>query len=177
VSAVPAARIRTSSDAPLRADPLAKWPMATSAFLSGEGACLASLPIDHSVKAIRYTPDHEEYESLPAWTQKTLQEHAKDEREHAYSLEDFAAAKTHDTLWNAAQTQLVREGKICACRGGKRSWNGLLHRRRLALMTHLNNKYALDGGIRIRTAEFSGCWDVMTGRGDQNGLFWARFAT
>jgi deoxyribodipyrimidine photo-lyase len=52
------------------------------------------------------------YESLPAWTQKTLKQHARNEREHIYSLDEFEAAKTYDPLWNAAQTQLVREGRI-----------------------------------------------------------------
>ncbi len=54
--------------------------------------------------------DHDRYESLPAWARKTLDEHTADPRPHAYALDDLEHARTHDPLWNAAQTQLVREG-------------------------------------------------------------------
>jgi deoxyribodipyrimidine photo-lyase len=57
-------------------------------------------------------PDYDRYESLPPWAQATLDTHAADEREHLYSLEEFERAGTHDALWNAAQTELVREGRI-----------------------------------------------------------------
>jgi deoxyribodipyrimidine photo-lyase len=56
--------------------------------------------------------DYDRYESLPEWAQKTLKEHVKDEREAICGVEEFEAAKTHDALWNAAQRQLVREGRI-----------------------------------------------------------------
>jgi hypothetical protein len=52
------------------------------------------------------------YESLSDWAQKTLLEHSKDDCEHFYTLEEFETGKTHDPLWNAAQMQLVREGRI-----------------------------------------------------------------
>ena len=46
--------------------------------------------------------DDTEFESLPAWAQKTLKEHTKDRREYLYTLEEFENATTHDHLWNAA---------------------------------------------------------------------------
>jgi hypothetical protein len=56
--------------------------------------------------------DYDQYRSLPAWAQETLKRHTKDERELAYDLETLETAKAHDALWNAVQTQPVREGKI-----------------------------------------------------------------
>lgn len=94
-------------------------------------------------------PDYDRYESLPDWAQATLQEHATDEREHIYTLEQFEQAQTHNELWNAAQRQLVREGRIhnyLRMLWGKK----ILHwsespREALRIMIELNNKYALDG--------------------------------
>lgn len=93
--------------------------------------------------------DYDRYESLPDWAKKTLQEHAKDQREHLYSLEEFEAAKTHDPLWNAAQRQLVLEGKIhnyLRMLWGKKILQWTRTPQQAAeIMIHLNNKYGLDG--------------------------------
>jgi deoxyribodipyrimidine photo-lyase len=93
--------------------------------------------------------DFDRFESLPGWARKTLKEHARDEREHRYSLEEFEAAKTFDPLWNAAQTQLVREGRIhnyLRMLWGKKilEWSRS-PKEALAILIQLNNKYALDG--------------------------------
>ncbi len=93
--------------------------------------------------------DYDEYASLPDWAQETLESHAADPRPHIYSLERFAAADTHDPLWNAAQRQLQREGFIhnyLRMLWGKK----ILHWTRtpveaLAVMIELNNRYAIDG--------------------------------
>jgi len=57
-------------------------------------------------------PDYDRYEGLPAWGRRTLEDHADDPREQIYDLDAFAAAATHDALWNAAQTELVVRGKM-----------------------------------------------------------------
>ena len=93
--------------------------------------------------------DYDKYESLPEWVKKTLQEHAKDEREHLYSLEEFEAAKTHDPLWNAAQRELMAKGKIhtyLRMLWGKKilQWSRT-PQEAAEIMIHLNNKYGLDG--------------------------------
>jgi deoxyribodipyrimidine photo-lyase len=93
--------------------------------------------------------DYDQYESLPAWAQQTLAKHAADPREHTYSLAEFAAARTHDPLWNAAQRQLVREGRMqnyLRMLWGKKivEWTAS-PQEALATMIELNNKYALDG--------------------------------
>lgn len=35
-----------------------------------------------------------------------------DKRSYIYTLEQLSESKTHDDLWNSAQIQLVKEGKI-----------------------------------------------------------------
>lgn len=57
-----------------------------------------------------WTPGFESYETLPAWARATLGAHLDDPRPHIYSLEQLEAAETEDRIWNAAQTQLRREG-------------------------------------------------------------------
>lgn len=93
--------------------------------------------------------DYDQYDSLPDWAQTTLEAHAQDPRDPCYSLEEFEQAQTHDELWNAAQTQLVTEGRLhnyMRMVWGKK----ILHwsaspQEALQTMIHLNNKYAVDG--------------------------------
>jgi deoxyribodipyrimidine photo-lyase len=93
--------------------------------------------------------DYGQYESLPEWVRKTLQDHVRDEREHIYMLEEFENARTHDALWNAAQRQLVKEGKIhnyLRMLWGKKILQWTRTPQEAAeIMIQLNNKYALDG--------------------------------
>jgi deoxyribodipyrimidine photo-lyase len=93
--------------------------------------------------------DYDQFESLPAWALKTLRLHTRDQRSYVYTLEQFERAKTHDPLWNAAQTQLVREGRIhnyLRMLWGKKilEWTRS-PAKALEIMVELNNKYALDG--------------------------------
>jgi len=93
--------------------------------------------------------DHDTYEALPAWARATLEEHADDPREHIYDLDAFERAQTHDPIWNAAQTELVREGHMhnyLRMLWGKNilAWSES-PRAALEVMIELNNKYALDG--------------------------------
>lgn len=93
--------------------------------------------------------DYDRYESLPDWAQETLAEHAGDKRDPVYTLEQLEEARTYDELWNAAQRQLVREGRIhnyLRMLWGKKilEWSES-PRAALDVMIELNNKYALDG--------------------------------
>jgi deoxyribodipyrimidine photo-lyase len=96
-----------------------------------------------------HRPDHGEYSALSDWARESLAEHAGDERPHLYSLEEFEGAATHDDLWNAAQNELRRSGRIhnyLRMLWGKK----ILHwsrspQRALDIMIELNNKYAIDG--------------------------------
>jgi deoxyribodipyrimidine photo-lyase len=93
--------------------------------------------------------DFDQYSSLPDWVRKTLDEHASDPREHLYDLSALESAQTHDPLWNAAQRQLVREGRIhnyLRMLWGKKilQWTAS-PQHALRIMIELNNKYAVDG--------------------------------
>ena len=59
-----------------------------------------------------YQPSYDQLEAAPAWAQASLDKHRKDAREYVYSFQQFERAKTHDTLWNAAQLELVKTGKM-----------------------------------------------------------------
>lgn len=59
-----------------------------------------------------YTKHYATVEAAHAWAQTTIAEHAKDSREFLYTYEEFRDSKTHDDLWNAAQRQMVVEGKM-----------------------------------------------------------------
>lgn len=103
------------------------------------------LGLNMSSKRTNYT----RFESLPDWAKKSLAEHSNDQRPHTYSLDEFEHAETHDDLWNAAQRQLLRDGRIhnyLRMLWGKK----VLHwsespREAYEILEHLNNKYALDG--------------------------------
>ena len=93
--------------------------------------------------------DYDQYSSLPEWARQTLEEHAGDPRPTLYSRAELEGAETHDELWNAAQRQLVREGRMhnyLRMLWGKKvlEWSASPE---IAVETliHLNNKYAVDG--------------------------------
>lgn len=93
--------------------------------------------------------DYDLFESLPQWAVQSLDLHESDDRDFVYELEQFERAATHDPLWNAAQRQLIAEGRIhnyLRMLWGKKilEWSAT-PREALATMIELNNKYALDG--------------------------------
>jgi deoxyribodipyrimidine photo-lyase len=93
--------------------------------------------------------DYDQYASLPQWARQTLKVHDTDKRQYMYTLEEFEKGLTHDPLWNAAQMQLLREGRIHSylrMLWGKKilQWSDT-PKKALKIMIELNNKYALDG--------------------------------
>ena len=87
--------------------------------------------------------------ALPAWVQKTMREHADDERQFTYSLEQLEAGETHDELWNAAQREMVATGEMhnyVRMLWGKNviAWSPS-YEIAFETLVHLNNKYCLDG--------------------------------
>lgn len=93
--------------------------------------------------------DYDRYESLPEWAQATLQKHAEDVRPVVYTPEQLESAETGDELWNAAQRQLMREGRMhnyLRMLWGKKvlEWSPT-PQEALATLIDLNNKYAVDG--------------------------------
>jgi deoxyribodipyrimidine photo-lyase len=102
-----------------------------------------------SFNMTRHNPNHDSLAALPAWAQKTMREHADDERQITYSLEQLEAGETHDELWNAAQREMVATGEIhnyVRMLWGKNviAWSPS-YEVAFETLVHLNNKYCLDG--------------------------------
>lgn len=96
-----------------------------------------------------YNPKYDKVDGAYDWAKKTLKDHAKDKREYIYSKEQLENAKTHDPLWNAAQRQMTREGKM---HGFLRMYwaKKILEwtpspEDALEIAIYLNDKYELDG--------------------------------
>jgi deoxyribodipyrimidine photo-lyase len=93
--------------------------------------------------------DYDRFDTLPTFAKETLKKHAKDRRPVMYSRADLEAARTGDAVWNAAQRELVREGRIhnyLRMLWGKKvlEWSRTPEEA-LETLVELNNKYALDG--------------------------------
>lgn len=97
-----------------------------------------------------YNQDYKSLKGAPEWAQKTLADHAHDEREHIYTYEELRDGKTHDAAWNAAQIQLVKHGKM---HGYMRmywakkvlEWTKTPETA-LRFLIELNDYYSIDGG-------------------------------
>jgi deoxyribodipyrimidine photo-lyase len=96
-----------------------------------------------------YNKNYDLFDGFHQWAKTTLNEHRRDEREFIYSLRKFENAKTHDDLWNAAQTEMVKTGKM---HGYMRMYwaKKILEWTKspedaLKISIYLNDKYELDG--------------------------------
>ena len=96
-----------------------------------------------------YNGNYDNVEGFPAWAKETLNEHRHDKRKNLYKLEQFENAMTHDELWNAAQMEMVKKGKM---HGYMRMyWAKKIlewtespeHAMKIAI--YLNDRYELDG--------------------------------
>ncbi len=59
-----------------------------------------------------YNPNYDSFAGIKNWAKETLDAHRKDVREYLYTPEQFERAETHDPLWNAAQLEMVKTGKM-----------------------------------------------------------------
>lgn len=59
-----------------------------------------------------YNPDYDNFEGFPTWAKDSLNKHRSDSRDYIYSIDEFENAKTHEKLWNAAQMEMFRTGKM-----------------------------------------------------------------
>ncbi|CAO1310844.1 unnamed protein product [Diamesa hyperborea] len=83
------------------------------------------------------------------WAAKTLNDHRKDKRPYLYTRDELDQSKTHDDLWNSAQIQLIKEGKM---HGFLRMYwaKKILEwttspEEALSFAIYLNDRYSLDG--------------------------------
>jgi len=63
-----------------------------------------------AVNLVRFNPNYDNFECGEPWAHRTLAAHANDDRPVLYSERQLEDAETHDTLWNAAQIQMVTTG-------------------------------------------------------------------
>lgn len=96
-----------------------------------------------------HNPNYDSLSSLPAWAHKTMREHADDERQFIYTLEQLENGETNDELWNAAQREMVITGEMhnyVRMLWGKNviAWSPS-YEVAFETLVHLNNKYCLDG--------------------------------
>ncbi|VDO07365.1 unnamed protein product [Rodentolepis nana] len=85
-----------------------------------------------------------------SWAQETLRKHSNDIRQPSYSEEKMESASTGDELWNAAQRQLLWEGKMhgfLRMYWAKKilEWHAGGPEKALKLGIYLNDKYSIDG--------------------------------
>jgi deoxyribodipyrimidine photo-lyase len=59
-----------------------------------------------------YNRNYDNFEGFPDWAKSSLNNHRNDKREYIYEFEQFENATTADELWNAAQNQMVKTGKM-----------------------------------------------------------------
>lgn len=96
-----------------------------------------------------YNANYDNVEGFPAWAKRTLNEHRNDKRKYLYTLEQFENALTHDELWNAAQTEMAKKGKM---HGYMRMYwaKKILEwtespEQAMKIAIYLNDRYELDG--------------------------------
>ena len=96
-----------------------------------------------------YNTGYDSVKGFPAWAAKSLAEHVRDRKLYRYTREELEQAETHDQLWNAAQLEMVRRGKM---HGYLRMYWGkkILEWTRypeeaLQIAIYLNDRYELDG--------------------------------
>jgi deoxyribodipyrimidine photo-lyase len=96
-----------------------------------------------------YNKNYDSLKGAYDWARQTLDEHRKDKRPYLYTREELQDSKTHDDLWNSAQIQLVKEGKM---QGFLRMYwaKKILEwtetpEQALEYAIYLNDRYSLDG--------------------------------
>ena len=102
-----------------------------------------------AINLVRYNPLYDSPEAAEDWAKASIAEHARDEREHLYTLAQLEAAETHDELWNAGQLQMLHFGwmhNYLRMYWAKKiiEWTpdiATAHK----YAVHLNDKYFLDG--------------------------------
>jgi deoxyribodipyrimidine photo-lyase len=96
-----------------------------------------------------FNKNYNTFNGFKNWAKETLINHKNDKREFNYTLEQFENAETHEDLWNAAQIQMVKTGKM---HGYMRMYwaKKILEwsdnpANALKTAIYLNDKYELDG--------------------------------
>lgn len=102
-----------------------------------------------AINFIYFNKDYDNYNCIPNWAKKSLENHMDDKREYIYDLKTLEKGLTHDDYWNTAQKEMVITGKM---HGYMRMYWGKKiiewannPEEAFRVMTYLNNKYNIDG--------------------------------
>lgn len=98
---------------------------------------------------VYYQKNYDNFDGLANWGKLSLEKGRNDERDYIYSKEEWEKAATHDTLWNAAQNEMIRTGKM---HGYMRmywakkilEWTNSPEEA-IEVSVYLNDKYNIDG--------------------------------
>lgn len=96
-----------------------------------------------------YNLDYDNYNGAKDWAKASLESHIEDRRDYVYNLDEFENAKTHDNLWNAAQLEMVKTGKMAGYM--RMYWAKKIlewtekSEDAMKIAIYLNDKYSLDG--------------------------------
>ncbi|MCK6604784.1 MAG: deoxyribodipyrimidine photo-lyase [Ignavibacteriaceae bacterium] len=89
------------------------------------------------------------FDGFKDWAKKTLNDHRDDKRDYIYNEAQFEKGETHEDLWNAAQKEMIKKGKM---HGFMRMYwaKKILEwsespEEALRIAVYLNDKYELDG--------------------------------
>ncbi len=96
-----------------------------------------------------YNRNYDSITGAMPWAIQTLDQHRHDKREYVYTTDQFEKAITHDELWNAAQLEMMKTGRM---HGYMRMYwaKKILEwspspEEALKTAIYLNDKYELDG--------------------------------
>jgi deoxyribodipyrimidine photo-lyase len=96
-----------------------------------------------------YNQNYDSFQGFLEWAKLSLNLHRNDKRDYIYNLEEFENGLTHDKYWNAAQSEMIKTGKM---HGYMRmywakkilEWSSSPEEA-LDSAIYLNDKYELDG--------------------------------
>jgi len=96
-----------------------------------------------------YNTEYDTVAAFKPWAMQSLSEHLHDKRDYMYSKDQFELGLTHDSLWNAAQNNLVHSGTMhgyLRMYWAKKilEWS-VSPESALNTALYLNDKYQLDG--------------------------------
>jgi len=102
-----------------------------------------------AISLVHFNPDYDSFECAEPWAHRTLAQHARDPRPVVYTEAQLENGETHDSLWNAAQMQMVNGGwmhNYLRMYWAKKilEWSSspaVAHQ----IAVRLNDKYELDG--------------------------------
>ncbi|MFU8780995.1 MAG: deoxyribodipyrimidine photo-lyase [Kiritimatiellia bacterium] len=103
-----------------------------------------------SMNFVYFNTGYDQYQTaIPEWARKTLAKHACDKRATVYTRAQMETAQTHDPYWNAAQTEMVQQGKMhnyMRMYWGKKviEWTRSPEEA-FSILIEMNDRYEIDG--------------------------------